>query len=218
MSLNANTVFLVERNDDLFTTLSQYLSAAGFAIRGFRSAESFLESLPLTGPACLVVDQHLPGLSGPELQHKLLGNPALAIVFVTDSGDVPTVAETMKKGAVDFLVKPIQADQLVAAVTRGLEQGTRADTKRQLRDTFLERVERLTARERQVAVRLIAGRSNKQIASELGTTEKTAKVHRSHVMAKLEVGSVAELVRLAEETRPSPIVPSVTSGGTSLDI
>jgi FixJ family two-component response regulator len=203
----ADTVFVVERDDDLRARLSGYLSASGFAVRGFSSAELFLESLPISGPACVVVDQHLPGLSGPDLQRQLLDNPALAMVFITDSGDVSTVVQAMRDGAVDFLMKPIEADQLIAAVTRGLQEGTRAETKRQVRDTFLSRVESLTARERQVAMRLVAGRSNKQIASELGTTEKTAKVHRGHIMAKLRVGSVAELIRLAEETGPSPLVP-----------
>jgi FixJ family two-component response regulator len=200
-------VFIVERDDDLRARLSGYLSASGFTVKGFSSAESFLASLPITGPACVVVDQHLPGLSGPDLQRQLLDNPVLAVVFITDSGDVSTVVQAMRDGAVDFLMKPIEVDQLIAAVTRGLQKGTRAETARQVRDTFLSRVEMLTAREREVAMRLVAGRSNKQIASELGTTEKTAKVHRGHVMAKLKVGSVAELIRLAEETRPSPIVP-----------
>ena len=203
----ADTVFVVEREDDLRARLSRYLSDSGFAVRGFSSAESFLETLPIKGPACVVVDQHLPGLSGPDLQRQLLDNPTLAMVFITDSGDVSTVVKAMRDGAIDFLMKPIEAEQLIAAVTRGLQKGTRAESKRQVRDTFLSRVELLTARERQVAMRLVAGRSNKQIASELGTTEKTAKVHRGHVMAKLQVGSVAELIRLAEETRPSPIVP-----------
>jgi FixJ family two-component response regulator len=206
-----DTVFVVEREDDLRARLSRYLSDSGFAVRGFSSAESFLETLPIKGPACVVVDQHLPGLSGPDLQRQLLDNPTLAMVFITDSGDVSTVVQAMRDGAVDFLMKPIEAEQLIAAVTRGLQKGTRAEDKRQVRDTFLSRVEMLTARERQVAQRLVAGRSNKQIASELGTTEKTAKVHRGHVMAKLQVGSVAELIRLAEETRPSPIVPPTST-------
>ena len=206
-----DTVFVVERDDDLRARLSRYLSDSGFAVSGFSSAESFLETLPITGPACVVVDQHLPGLSGPDLQRELLDNPTLAMVFITDSGDVSTVVQAMRDGAVDFLMKPIEAEQLITAVTRGLQKGTRAETKRQMRDTFLSRVEMLTARERQVAMRLVAGRSNKQIASELGTTEKTAKVHRGHVMAKLQVGSVAELIRLAEETRPSPIVPPAST-------
>jgi FixJ family two-component response regulator len=212
MGKTADTAFVVERDDDLRARLSRYLSDAGFAVKGFSSAESFLESLPVGGPACVVVDQHLPGLSGPDLQRTLQGNPGLALVFITDSGDVSTVVRTMREGAVDFLMKPIEADQLIAAVKRGLQKGVRDDTKRQMRDTFLSRVELLTTRERQVAMRLVAGRSNKQIASELGTTEKTAKVHRGRVMAKLQVGSVAELIRVADETRPSPIVPPKTSG------
>jgi FixJ family two-component response regulator len=207
----ADTVYVVEKDDDLRSRLSRYLSESGFAVRGFSSAETFLETLPIKGPACVVVDQHLPGLSGPDLQRQLLDNPTLAMVFITDSGNVSTVVQAMRDGAVDFLMKPIEAEQLIAAVTRGLQKGTRAETQRQVRDAFLSRVELLTARERQVAMHLVAGRSNKQIASELGTTEKTAKVHRGHVMAKLQVGSVAELIRLAEETRPSAIVPTTAS-------
>jgi FixJ family two-component response regulator len=207
----ADTVYVVEKDDDLRSRLSRYLSESGFAVRGFSSAETFLETLPIKGPACVVVDQHLPGLSGPDLQRQLLDNPTLAMVFITDSGNVSTVVPAMRDGAVDVLMKPIEAEQLIAAVTRGLQKGTRAETQRQVRDAFLSRVELLTARERQVAMRLVAGRSNKQIASELGTTEKTAKVHRGHVMAKLQVGSVAELIRLAEETRPSAIVPTTAS-------
>jgi FixJ family two-component response regulator len=170
----ADTVYVVEKDDDLRSRLSRYLSESGFAVRGFSSAETFLETLPIKGPACVVVDQHLPGLSGPDLQRQLLDNPTLAMVFITDSGNVSTVVQAMRDGAVDFLMKPIEAEQLIAAVTRGLQKGTRAETQRQVRDTFLSRVELLTARERQVAMRLVAGRSNKQIASELGTTEKTA--------------------------------------------
>ena len=138
-------VFVVERDDDLRARLSGYLSASGFTVRGFSSAESFLASLPISGPACVVVDQHLPGLSGPDLQQQLLDNPVLAMVFITDSGDVSTVVQAMRDGAVDFLMKPIEADQLIAAVTRGLQKGKGAETKRQTRDTFLSRVEMLTA-------------------------------------------------------------------------
>ncbi len=206
------SILVVERDDDLRADLRDCLASHGFVVRDFGSAESFLESLPTAGPVCVVVDQHLPGLSGPELQQKLQGNPAVAIVFVTDSGDVPTVAEAMKHGAVDFLAKPLQEEQLVAAVTRGLQKVALAEARRQARDVFLERVQRLTTREREVAICLVAGYSNKQIAADLGMTEKTAKVHRSHVMTKLEVGSVAELIRLADATRPSPILPVANSG------
>ena len=108
----ADTVFVVEREDDLRARLSRYLSDSGFAVRGFSSAESFLETLPIKGPACVVVDQHLPGLSGPDLQRQLLDNPTLAMVFITDSGDVSTVVKAMRDGAIDFLMKPIDAEQL----------------------------------------------------------------------------------------------------------
>src|SRR5215212_8379830 len=94
-----DVVFVVERDDDLRARLSGYLSAAGFTVTGFSSAESFLASFPISGPACIVVDQHLPGLSGPELQRQLLDNPVLALVFITDSGDVTTVVQAMRDGA-----------------------------------------------------------------------------------------------------------------------
>jgi FixJ family two-component response regulator len=146
-------------------------------------------------------------LSGLELQKRLSAS-AVSVVFVTASGDVSTVVEAMKGGAVDFLTKPVDFAHLEAAVTRGLERSERTETERRLHDLFVERMDRLTRREREVVTGLIRGLANKEIASELGATEKTIKVHRGRVMAKLEVGSVAELVRLVEEmidaTAPPP--------------
>lgn len=197
-------VFVVEDDDSVRGALSQYLSASGFAVRAFSSAESFLEGRPSAGPACAVVDYHLPGLSGLELQERLVGRSELSIVFVTGDGDVSTVVEAMRKGAVDFLTKPIDTQQLLAAVTRGLKQSVRTEAERHLHAVLAERLSRLTSREREVAMCLIRGLRNKEIASELGTSEKTVKVHRSRVMAKLEVGSVAELVRLMDAALQSP--------------
>jgi FixJ family two-component response regulator len=199
-------VFIVDEDDSARIALSQSLSASGFAVWIFNSAESFLEQRPATGPACLVLDHHLPGLSGLELQKKLTGDNTLSIVFVTSRGDVATVVEAMKSGAVDFLTKPVDSPQLVAAVTRGLERSVRTEAEGRLHDVFVERVHRLTRREREVATGLIRGLLNRQIAWELGTTEKTVKVHRSRVMAKLEVGSVAELVRLVEHARRGDVL------------
>jgi FixJ family two-component response regulator len=198
----------VDDDDVARAELSQYLSSSGFSVRAFRSAESFLEQRrPVPGPACLVLDYHLPGLSGLELQKRLSAS-AVSVVFVTASGDVSTVVEAMKGGAVDFLTKPVDFAHLEAAVTRGLERSERTETERRLHDLFVERMDRLTRREREVVTGLIRGLANKEIASELGATEKTIKVHRGRVMAKLEVGSVAELVRLVEEmidaTAPPP--------------
>ncbi len=194
----------MEDDDSVRGALSQYLSAYGFEVHAFSSAESFLEGRPSAGPACVVVDYHLPGLSGLELQERLVGRSELSIVFVTGEGDVSTVAEAMKKGAVDFLTKPIDTQQLLAAVTRGLKRSARTDAEKHVHDVLAERLNRLTSREREVAMCLIRGLRNKDIASELGTTEKTVKVHRSRVMIKLEVGSVAELVRLIDAALPFP--------------
>lgn len=193
-------VFVVDEDDDGRTGMCRTLAAAGFSVQGFASAESFLTRPRINGAGCLVVDQHLPGLSGLELQRTVAGDGMMSVVFVTTHGDVSSAVQAMKSGAVDFLAKPVRADELIAAVRRGLTRSARSDAERQLRDGFIERVARLTPREREVASCVIQGMLNKQIAWELGTAEKTVKVHRGRAMEKLEVGSVAELVRLAERT------------------
>lgn len=154
----------------------------------------------------MVLNDLLPGLSGLELQKRLKRESALSVVFVTGRGDVPTVVQAMRSGAIDFLTKPVDTEQLVEAVTRGLEQSARTEAEQRLYDVFVERVHRLTRREREVATGLIRGLHNKQIASELGTTERTVKVHRGRVMAKLEVGSVAQLVRLVTNARRGDVL------------
>jgi FixJ family two-component response regulator len=196
-------VFIVDHDAGARGALVQYLTASGFAVCAFGSAESFLERHP-TGPACVVVDHYLPGLSGLELQ-KRLGDSAMSIVFVTAGGDVPMVVKAMKGGAIDFLTKPVDTEQLVEAVTRGLARSARNEVERRLHEVFVERVHRLTGRERQVAVGLIRGMSNREIAAELGTAEKTVKVQRARVMSKLEVRSVAELVRIVENEGESVV-------------
>jgi len=204
-------VFVVDDDAGARATLAQCLTASGFFVRGFSSAESFLKRTASQGPACAVIDYYLPGLSGRELQRKLLDDSALSIVFMAAHGDVSTVADAMKGGAVDFLTKPVDAEQLVAAVAVGLERSGRIEAERRLHDVFVERVDRLTPREREVATGVIRGLLNKQIAAELGTTEKTIKVHRGRVMAKLEVGSVAELVGLVENANRADAVMVIGS-------
>ena len=208
-------VFVVEHDPSSRAALCQYLTASGFTVRAFSSAESILEHRPPRGPACLVLDYDLPGVSGLELQRKLLDESPLSIVFVTSRADVSTVVKAMKGGAVDFLIRPVDAANLVAAVTRGLQQSERSDAERRLHHVFLERVDRLTTREREVATGLIRGLLNKQIAVELGTTEKTIKVHRARVMAKLEVGSVAELVHLVEHASRADALMVIGSAARS---
>ena len=204
-------VFVVDYDEGARIALSRHLTSFGFAVRAFSSAESFLEQRPCSGAACVVLNDRLPGLSGLELQRRLKRESALSVVFVTGRGDVPTVVQAMKSGAIDFLTQPVDTEQLVEAVTRGLEQSARTEAEQRLYDVFVERVHRLTRREREVATGLIRGLHNKQIASELGTTERTVKVHRGRVMAKLEVGSVAQLVRLVENARRGEALTLVDS-------
>jgi FixJ family two-component response regulator len=208
-------VFVVEHDAVSRAALCKCLTASGFAVRAFSSAESILEHRPLKAPACVVLDYDLPGVSGLELQRRLLDDSALSIVFVTGRGDVATVVEAMKGGAIDFLTKPVDTEQLVAAVTRGLEQSAHAEAERRLHLVFLERVDRLTRLEREVAMGLIRGLLNRQIAAGLGTSEKTIKVHRARVMAKLEVASVAELVRLVESSSRADVLMVIGSAARS---
>lgn len=204
------TVFVVDHDEGARTALSRHLTSFGFAVRAFSSAESFLEQRPPSGAACVVLNDLLPGLSGLELQRRLKGESALSVVFMTGRGDVPTVVQAMRGGAIDFLTKPVDTEQLVAAVTRGLEQSARTEAEQRLYDVFVERAHRLTRREREVATGLLRGLHNKQIASELGTTERTVKVHRGRVMAKLEVGS-AQLVRLVGNARRGDVLALIDS-------
>jgi FixJ family two-component response regulator len=207
-------VFVIEHDASSRAALCQCLRASGFVVRAFSSVESILQRRPLKVPVCLVVDYDMPGLSGLELQRKLLDDSALAIVFVTGRGDVATV-EAMKGGAVDFLTKPVDTERLVAAVTRGLEQSAHTEAERRLHHVFLERVDRLTPLEREVATGLVRGLLDKRIAADLGTTEKTIKVHRARVMAKLEVGSVTELVRLVENASRPDVLMVIGSAARS---
>jgi FixJ family two-component response regulator len=209
--VSIHNVFVVDHDERARIALSRHLSSFGFTVQAFSSAESFLEQRPASGAACVVLNDCLPGLSGLELQRRLRDESAVSVVFVTGRGDVPTVVQAMKSGAIDFLTTPVDTEQLVAAVNRGLEESARTEAEQRLYDVFVERVDRLTRREREVATGLIRGLHNKQIASELGTTERTVKVHRGRVMAKLEVGSVAQLVRLVENARRGDVLTLIDS-------
>ncbi len=218
--MNAATglVFVVDDDDAVGRAMGRMLAAAGFEVRVFTSASAFLARPAGHGPACLVLDQRMPEVSGLELQRTLTDESALAVVFMTGHADVPTSVEAMKAGAIDFLTKPVDEARLIAAVTRALERSTIAHAASRERRTFLDRVARLTPRERQVGALMIQGLLNKQIAWELGTAEKTVKVHRARVMEKLAVGSVAELARLAERThalRFEATPPGRSSGGAA---
>jgi FixJ family two-component response regulator len=197
MNRVTRTVFIVDDAPEVRKSLSRMLAAAGYQVRAFESAEAFLAEREAHAPGCLLLDIGLPGLSGTELQRALAGSPdTLPIVFLTGVGNIQTSVDAMKEGAVDFLTKPIDHVRLFAAVDQAFRRDEEQRVRVEIRRMIHHRIATLTPRERQVMTRVICGRLNKQIAAELGTGEKTVKVHRARVMAKMVARSVPELVQL----------------------
>jgi FixJ family two-component response regulator len=193
------TVFLVDDDPSLLKALSRLLRFAGFRVETFASASDFLARHDPEMPGCLVLDVSMPELSGLELQRTLVTlGCERATVFLTGHGDIPMSVQAMKQGAVDFLTKPVDERLLLEAIRVAVEEDRVARSKRAELAEIHRRLAALTPRERQVLGLAVSGKLNKQIAADLGTVEKTIKVHRARIMEKLKVRSVAELVRLAE--------------------
>ena len=198
MSDPAPTVYLVDDDVSVLRGLGRLLAAAGMKVAAFDSPREFLGHLDPAAAGCLVLDVAMPGLNGLELQQALAAKGSvLPIVFLTGRGDIPISVEAMKRGAADFLTKPVDDEELLAAIRNAFETNRASRRAREERAQIEERLARLTAREREVLERVVTGRLNKQIAAELGTVEKTIKVHRAHVMQKMGVRTLAELVRLS---------------------
>jgi len=201
-----STVFLVDDDPAVLKALRRLLTAKGYDVRTFCSPQLFVDQHDASVAGCAVLDIAMPGLNGLQLQSVLAaGAVPRPVIFLTGRGDVPTSVTAMKAGAVDFLSKPINARELMPAVERAIEQDARARLLRQELAEIDAKLSRLTPREHQVLRHVISGRLNKQVAFELGTVEKTIKVHRGRMMRKLDVGTVAELVRLAEKAGITPI-------------
>ena len=196
---NPATVFLVDDDASVRTSITRLLQASGFSVRSFASASEYLSDSEPGCPGCLLLDLRMPDIDGLELQDRLAeAHSSRPILFLTGHGGVPESVAAMKAGAADFLEKPADPDSLIAAVRAAValdaERRREATQIRGIRN----RLETLTPRERQVFERVVVGRLNKQIARELGVSEKTVKVHRGRVMEKMEADSLAELARLAE--------------------
>jgi FixJ family two-component response regulator len=197
---SAGRVLIVDDDVSVGVAFRRLLVSAGFDVQVFTSGSAFLQRGLDASPSCVILDQCMPDLSGLELQKLISGEQVLSVIFITGHGDISMSVEAMKGGAIDFLTKPVDEERLLAAVNRGLARSAEVGASERERNAFRERVERLTPREREVGELMSRGLLNKQIAWELGTAEKTVKVHRARVLEKLAVSSVAELAMLAERT------------------
>jgi FixJ family two-component response regulator len=199
-SANVATVFVVDDDASIRASIQGLLKSAGLRSEGFETAEKFLERKPLDGPSCLILDVRLPGINGLDFQQQLRNAGLhIPIIFVTAHGDIPMTVKAMKSGAVEFLPKPFGRQQLLDAVQQALERD--AVRRRQQAEIaqLQQRYGTLTPREREVMSLVILGMLNKQIGSELGTSEVTVKIQRGQVMRKMQAGSVADLVRMSEK-------------------
>lgn len=198
MSQRAPTVVVVDDDPSLCKALDRLLRSAGYRAETYASPDAFLEQIPADGPGCVLLDVSLPGRSGLEVQEILnRSDRTWPIIFITGHSDVPTSVRAMKAGALDFLTKPVDETELLGAVEQGIARDAALRREQEEQRVLAGKVATLTPREREVFALVVTGLMNKQIAKQLGTTEKTIKVHRSHVMEKLAVSSLAELVHLA---------------------
>lgn len=194
------TVFVVDDDPDVRTALDRLLRASGWNVRSYASANEFLEALPGSDCGCILLDVSMPGMAGPELHdHILERGIGYPVVYLTGNCTLSTGVRAMKTGAVDLLEKPIDEVALLRVVEDAINRDARTRTSQARLGAISARLARLSPREREVMAHVVAGRLNKQIAADLGIAEKTVKVHRGRVMAKMEVRSVAQLVHLCDE-------------------
>ena len=192
-------VFLVDDDHAILVALQRLLTLEGFAVFTYDSAEAFLDEYDETAPGCVIVDIKLPHLNGLQLQRKLTESGKLAtVVFLTGTGDIPACVDAMKEGAVDFLTKPVDAEELLRAVRLAIEQDQIKREKQEHIQSLMDRLTTLSSREREVFEHVVKGEMNKEIAAQLRVVEKTIKVHRGRVIRKMGAQSLPDLVRMSE--------------------
>ena len=195
------TVYLVDDDPGVLKALSRLLRVKGYEVQPYASPRLFLEEHDVAVPGCAILDVSMPDLDGLELQRALTASDGFhrPVVFVTGKGDIPTSVRAMKAGAIDFLTKPVKDEDLFDAISRAEDRDAHSRRLHSELASIQAKIGTLTPREREVLVHVVAGRLNKQIAGDLGTVEKTIKVHRSRMMEKLGIRTVADLVRMAEK-------------------
>jgi FixJ family two-component response regulator len=197
--MSLQTVFIVDDDPDVCRAVGRLVRVAGYDVREFNSARDFLVAHESEPPGCLLLDLTMPEVDGLQLQQNLVAAGChRPIVFMSGNGDVHNTVRAMKAGAVNFLTKPVDQEELMAALEEALALDAAGRAHWETRNTILGRMTTLTPRERQVFELVVAGRLNKQIAAELGTVEKTIKVHRSRVMQKLHANSLIQLIDIAK--------------------
>jgi len=195
--MEARRIFVVDDEPAVLATLERMLRASGYEVSTFSSPSAFLDAAPREGVSVALMDLSMPEMSGIEVQDAMHRRGiTMPVIFLSAYGDVPSTARAMREGALDFLEKPVQESQLLSAIQRAMDRAKAEEQRRLSRSDVEERLSRLTPRERQVCELVARGLLNKQIGVELGMSEKTVKVHRGRVMHKLEIHSVAALVRL----------------------
>jgi FixJ family two-component response regulator len=194
------TVFIVDDDLSVRESLELLLASVGLDVRTYPSAQEFLKGVPTGAWGCLVTDVRMPGMSGLDLQERCVdAGVFLPIIFITGHGTIPQCVRAMKAGAVDFLQKPFDEEDLLSAINRAIERGRQELLERDELGEIQRRVNALSPREHEVFALLVAGMSNKQVAFKLGTSERTIKAHRSSIMEKTKAGSLADLTKYAEK-------------------
>ena len=209
MTSGAPTVFVVDDDPSVRRGVERLLRSAGLAAESFASARDFLERYDCDAAGCVILDLAMPGFDGLQMQQALADRgSALPIIFLTGHGDIPSSVKAMKRGAVDFLTKPVSGDDLLAAVRNAIERCEALYRAREEIADIRRRFATLTPREREVLAHVLSGKLNKQIAADLGTIEHTIKVHRARVMQKMQARTLAALVRLAQRAGIEPVPPT----------